>query len=253
MEASAESIKKANREIYNSISPETYERNESIFNDERKASCTNILKEAAQRSGNSKYLDIGCGTGNLIRIASDIFEQCYAVDIGENLLLKIRDKYPDCHFAGADAESIPFRDSSFNCVSCYALLHHLMTHEKLFSETFRILKNGGTLYTDHDPNYFFNRFYHIFYKIKYRNRPGFGSLKEELAEYHNTMSPGINPEKLKSTLLSIGFKDVRVIYRVTSRGDLKGLAAFSVFLLTWISKYVTLKSFNTHFSIVAIK
>lgn len=253
METSAESIKKANRDIYNNISPENYDRNESIFNEERRCFCTAKLTEAADCSGNAKYLDIGTGTGNLIRIASDIFERCYAVDIGENLLLKIKDKYPGCHFAGADAENIPFRESSFNCVSCYALLHHLMAHEKLFSEVFRVLKDGGTLYTDHDPNYFFNRFYHLFYKMKYRKRPGFGSLKEELAEYHNTMSSGINPEKLKSSLMDIGFKDVQVIYRVTSRGDLKGFAALFVAVLSCISKHFKLKSFNTHFSIIAIK
>ena len=249
----AQEIKDANREIYNNISPERYNQNESIFNNKRKTACSEILKSAAEKSGKERYLDIATGTGNLLRLGKDIFDNCFGVDIGENLLVAIQKDFPETFFAASDAESLPFKEKSFNCVSCYAMLHHLLTHEKLFQECFRVLKDGGTLYTDHDPNYFLNRFYHFFYKLRYRNKPGFGSDLEELAEYHNAYSSGINPVLLKKILLRIGFSEVHIKYRQTDKTNWHGFMAIVVSFLKFISGIIPIKSFFTHFSIVAIK
>lgn len=246
-------IKDANRGIYNSISPETYNSNESIFNERRQRTCNRILLEAANMSGSASSLDIGTGTGNLLRLSRNHFKHCYAVDIGENLLVKISPEFPDCFLAASDADYLPFSDGSFNFVSCYALLHHLYDHQRLFKECCRVLKPGGTLYTDHDPNYFFNRFYRVYYRMKYRHKPGFGTAMDELAEYHNSMTPGINPEKLKSELVRVGFRQVAAIYRNTDRSEWSGAARVLVPVLRILSKTFPAKSFFTHFSIIAIK
>jgi len=249
----AEEIKRANRVVYNSVTPEQYNRNESIFNPERLKACRKILSAAADASGTECYLDIATGTGNLLRISQSIFDKCFAVDIGENLLVAIKDDFPEAFLAAADAENLPFKGNSFNCVSCYAMLHHLFEHKVLIQECFRVLKPGGTLYTDHDPNYFLNRFYHVYYKFRHRNKPGFGSEIEELAEYHNSYSPGINPENLKQQLIEAGFSEVKITYRVTDRTDLSGMMRVIVPLLRLITKFLPLKSFYTHFSIIAVK
>jgi len=249
----AQKIKDANREIYNNMSPERYNQNESIFNDARKSACCAILEQAADESGRDRYLDIATGTGNLLRLGRDIFESCYGIDIGDNMLCAIKDDFSGAFLAAADAEYLPFKDNSFNCVSCYAMLHHLLTHEKLFQECYRVLKKGGSLYTDHDPNYFLNRVYHIFYRWRYRNHPGFGSAAEELAEYHNSQSSGINPLILKKMLLDIGFSNVKIEYRVTDKLNWTGFMKIVVPALRIVSKIIPAKSFFTHFSIIAVK
>lgn len=246
-------IKEANREVYNNVSPEEYNRNESIFNEKRKRDCSAILEKAASASGNETYLDIGTGTGNLLRLAVNYFRKCTGVDISENLLEQIRPSFPECTLLASDAEDLPFQPETFNCVSCYALLHHLLRHEKLFMECYRVLKNGGTLYTDHDPNYFFNRFYHLYYKLRFSGSHGFGSETGDLAEYHNVFSPGINPEELKKLLLSIGFRKVEVTYRITDRENWGLLQKSVLKILRILSKIIPLKSFYTHFSILAVK
>ena len=253
MQDLARKIKDANREVYNNMSPEKYNQNESIFNDARKEACRTILKEAVKKSGSDRALDIATGSGNLLRLEEDIFDSSFGIDIGENMLAAIKDDFPHTFLAAADAEALPFIDSSFNVISCYAMLHHLLTHETLFSECFRVLKNGGTLYTDHDPNYFLNRFYHIFYTLRYRNKPGFGSDIEELAEYHNAYSSGIDPVKLKRMLLEIGFAKVDITYRITDKQHWEGFMKIAVPTLRIISKILPLKSFFTHFSIIAVK
>ncbi|MEA2011579.1 MAG: class I SAM-dependent methyltransferase, partial [Verrucomicrobiota bacterium] len=185
--------------------------------------------------------------------APDFFKKCYAIDLGENLLAQIKDKYPSCFLAAADAENLPFHNDSFNAVSCYAMLHHLYSHKKLLEESYRVLKKSGILYTDHDPNYFLNRFYHIFYKLRYQKNPGFGSDAEELAEYHNACSSGINPVKLKEQLLAIGFSQVEISYRITDRPNWNTTMKLTVNILKILSKIIPAKSFFTHFSIIAIK
>jgi ubiquinone/menaquinone biosynthesis C-methylase UbiE len=249
----SDSIKEANREIYNSLSPENYNSNESIFNASRRRAVTDILAQASERSGSDAYLDIATGTGNLLAAGEGCFKSVYAVDIADNLLRQIKSKYPSVNFAAADAENLPFKEGAFNCVSCYAMLHHLLEHEKLFKECHRVLKSGGTLYTDHDPNYFFTRFHRIFYRIKHGNTPGFGSETEELAEYHNSYSSGINPEKLRKLLLDSGFSTVKIGYRVTDSEKYSGIANFARNALRLTASVIPLKSFHTHFSIIAIK
>ncbi len=251
--ALASEIKKANRSVYNSISPEQYNRNESIFNEARKTACGRILNEAAARSGDGRYLDIGTGTGNLLRIATGSFKSCTACDIGENLLAKVQGGFPEAALLAADAEVLPFAASSFNCVSCYALLHHLLDHEKLFRECHRVLADGGTLYTDHDPNYYFNRFYHIYYRMRFRGRHGFSSATEDLAEYHNVFSSGIDPEHLRRLLLEIGFRKVEITYRITDNRNLGFFKDAVLGILRPMVKILPLKSFHTHFAIIAVK
>jgi len=175
------------------------------------------------------------------------------VDISEKILASIQPKFQDTSFAASDAEDIPFQSETFNCISCNGLLHHLYEHKPLFQEAFRLLKKKGTLYTDHDPNYFFNRFYRIFYKIKYRNKPGFGTEQAELSEYHNTTSPGINPEVLKKQLFDIGFKKVTIIYRVTERENWEGAQGFFAKILRGLAKVFPFRTLRTHFALIAVK
>jgi ubiquinone/menaquinone biosynthesis C-methylase UbiE len=246
-------VKRSNREVYNDITPEEYEKNESIFNETRQKICAETLKQCAERSGKEFHLDIGTGTGNLLRISQNFFKKIIAVDIGEKLLSKIKSNHPKVIFIAADAENLPFKSGLFNCVTCNALLHHLYSHEKLFSEIYRVLKNGGSVYTDHDPNYFFNRFYHLFYKIRFRGKHGFGSEKHDLSEYHNALSPGINPQKLSEIMAKIGFTDVKITYRLTDRANWSGSAKFAYRILKILNKFIPAKSLKTHFSITAIK
>ncbi len=249
----SDDVKKANRQVYNNAAPDVYNRNESIFNRHRRLSISAIVSECARQSGNDACLDVGTGTGNLLEFLQEHFTEVCAVDIGERLLAKIAAAYPDCLFAGADAEDLPFKAGSFNCVTCYALLHHLVSHEQIFSEAFRVLKPGGVLYTDHDPNYYFTRFYHILYKILHSNKPGFGTEVEELAEYHNTKSSGIDPEKLKEILLETGFSSVRIQYRITDKSS-GNLVLNSVLVsMKTLANIFPCRSLRTHFSILAVK
>lgn len=253
MEELSERIKRANREVYNSLSLEEYDRNESIFNERRRVAVAGTLAEAARLTGGGRILDVGTGTGNIPRLAGRHFKSVFAVDIGDKLLRQVKTRLPSCHLAAADAERLPFAAGSFDCVSCYALLHHLLEHRALFAECHRVLRSGGVLYTDHDPNYFFNRFYHVYYSLRFAGRHGFGTDAGDLAEYHNVFSPGINPVELRRTLLGIGFNEVVIRYRVTDNRSWGGLKGACAAVIRGFARVLPLKSLNTHFSLFAVK
>lgn len=70
-------------------------------------------------------------------------ESPYAFLTGRRLSVDIR-PFPDVKIL-ADANSLPFKDSSFPSVLCTELLEHILRPEKVVSEIHRVLSPGGVL------------------------------------------------------------------------------------------------------------
>jgi len=246
---SSYAIKHANRAVYNAKTVAQYEQNPSIFEPARQARIKNIINFISAKTSGKTFLDIGCGTGNVLRIARQHFGLALGVDIAEKFLKEVKKLHPELDLIAADSNRLPFKDKAFDCISLYGTLHHLFNPAQTLAGISSLLKPAGYLYTDHDPNYFFSRFYHLYYRLKHR-QPGFGSKQEELAEFHNTQTGGINPESLKQKLLNSGFQDVQVNYRHTTNPSLPLLARLCLLLLKASARLTPLKSFYTHFYII---
>lgn len=257
---SSYAIKTVNREVYNAKTVAQYEENPSIFEPARQAGIKNIITFISAKISagtpshqnpwcGGKFLDIGCGTGNVLKIARHHFGLAIGVDIAEKFLRQVKKLHPELDLIAADSNRLPFKNNAFNCISLYGALHHLFDPARTLGRISPLLKPNGYLYTDHDPNYFFNRFYHLYYRLKHRS-PGFGSRQEELAEFHNTQTGGINPESLKKRLLNSGFQDIQVHYRHTTNPSLPMLERLGLALLKASSRLIPLKSFHTHFYII---
>mgnify|MGYP001589363332 CR=1 FL=1 len=243
-------VKHANRSIYNAKTVEQYDQNPSIFEPTRQAEIKNIITFISAKTSGGTFLDIGCGTGNVLRIARQHFGLALGVDIAEKFLKEVKKLHPELDLIAADSNRLPFKNKAFDCISLYGTLHHLFDPAKTLGRITSLLKTGGYLYTDHDPNYFFGRFYHLYYRLRHHHQPGFGSRQEEMAEFHNTQTGGINPESLKAKLLHSGFQDVQVHYRHTSNPSLPMLERLGLALLKTSAHLAPLKSFYTHFYII---
>lgn len=109
-----------------------------------------------QKEINAKtLLDVGCGTGFILNIASDLFEELHGVDITQAMLDKVDVSCGKIKLYRTLAQELPFDNNSFDMATSYAFLHHLEDYKEVLKEVFRVLKIGGIYYIDLEPNKFF--------------------------------------------------------------------------------------------------
>jgi|GEM_PF-2542891 ubiquinone/menaquinone biosynthesis C-methylase UbiE len=100
-----------------------------------------------------EVLDVGCGTGTLLRIMAQDGQADYLVglDISRNMLKAAKSKLDRSGLGErtdlvlGDAERLPFRDSCFSAVTCTGVLRFLPDPPAAFQEDYRTLRPGGRL------------------------------------------------------------------------------------------------------------
>ncbi len=244
-------VRDANRRVYESKDFDEYEENPSIFEVSRQDEIEQILHDTVENR--SRFLDVGCGTGNVLRLARRHFKECWGVDLSCNLLAELARRQTDLRLIAGEADQLPFLENHFDMISMYGVLHHLVDHASVFRAVYRVLKPGGALYADHDPNYYFGRFYHFYYRMRYLNQHGFGTEDAEMSEWHHTRTGGLNPFVMKALLLKAGFSKVDIHFRITTNPALSPPFKVIRFLMRSLTKLYPFKSLYTHFWIVARK
>jgi ubiquinone/menaquinone biosynthesis C-methylase UbiE len=132
-----------------------YERAEPHFRPENQARVRQVLEELRQRCGGGRMLDLGCGTGFLIRLALDLFDEIHGVDVTPAMLQRVDTSSGKVVLHQAAAENVPLPDASFDLVTSYSFLHHLEDHRRVLHEAQRLLRPGGLFYADLEPNKLF--------------------------------------------------------------------------------------------------
>jgi SAM-dependent methyltransferase len=99
-----------------------------------------------------KCLDVGCGGGRYsIAMATMGAQSVIGVDVGDEGIADATRRaeqlnVPNVTFRSASALQLPFPDSEFDFVCCSGVLHHTTSVARGFSEIYRVLKPGGSLY-----------------------------------------------------------------------------------------------------------
>ena len=101
--------------------------------------------EIALEVNNPKFLDIGCGDGNLtVEFAAKIGAgERYGVDNHEPALIEARRRGVTVEKVNLNNEPIPFPDSFFDVILCREVAEHLTNPDNLFQEMWRVLRTGG--------------------------------------------------------------------------------------------------------------
>jgi ubiquinone/menaquinone biosynthesis C-methylase UbiE len=165
-------------------------------------------------------IDVGCGPGNLYAAIGGNPRVLIGVDISHGALeqAKMRGYIPLL----ADAHNLPLIDNCADIVTLNAVLHHCDNMVKVLTEAARLVRPGGLLITDEDPQRtawhhkglgrLFNEARKQFPMYWLPGRSRFYKTKEERAlrlatEIHNHKpGDGVTPDLYYSTLEPLGFK-----------------------------------------------
>lgn len=102
--------------------------------------------EELEKEKEGKFLDVGCGTGNVLCKLVNGKRELFGIDLSENMVKESKKRMGrDADIMVADAEHIPYKDNMFDTLVCNASFHHYPHPEKALMEMKRILKNGGRL------------------------------------------------------------------------------------------------------------
>ena len=145
------------------------------------------------------FLDFGCGDG----IISDFFNNYFpsseytGVDISSDSILQAKNiRSSSSNFLIFDGLNLPFKDDTFDVVFVACVFHHIQfeMHQAIMTEILRVLKKGGRLYVfEHNPYNPITR--------RIVNTCPFD--KDAIL---------LKPSYLKTTLLNVGFNEVRIQY-----------------------------------------
>ncbi len=224
------SVVQANVDVHSQMAS-TYDQKEPHFRPENQAKVRGRLESLRNRAGKSRLLDLGCGTGFILRLAHDLFTKLDGVDVTQAMLDRVDLSSGNITVHNCIAESTPFEDGAFDAVTAYSFLHHCEDHRRVLREAFRVLKPGGMVYADLDPNkLFWDQMLSIadaprntlsalvltardsVLETDAKVEREFGIPKEtfQKAEYSKAMLGGIDPRTIVSDLLGIGFSSAQV-------------------------------------------
>ena len=87
------------------------------------------------------YLDLGCGTGNLLATAKKLGVSFIGVDLSAGMLKRAKRKGKD--LVMADLHHLPFRDSCIDGITNVNVLYQLDRPKIFLEKAHRVLKPGG--------------------------------------------------------------------------------------------------------------
>ncbi len=109
-----------------------------------------MLREKLEHINPGNLLDIGTGTGHVLRVLSNLIDEGVGIDTSREMLLAARaaihnEKLPHCQVRQADMRELPFESGSFDSVSVHLALHYADDPQDVIKECGRVLRPGGHL------------------------------------------------------------------------------------------------------------
>jgi len=106
------------------------------------------LDRASRKAGS--ILDIGCGSGDLLRALRrhGASGRLVGIDRSSRALACARRQAPDgdVTYVRGDCRLLPFSDESFDVVTAFGVLEHVREHPQLLDELLRVTKKGESAY-----------------------------------------------------------------------------------------------------------
>jgi len=125
------------------------------------------IKKLMKENPGKSFLEVGCCEGYYVKKALESFPFAAGADLEFSKLFLARGKTGSENFAGANAESLPFRAKSFDFVLCTETLEHVPDWKKALSELRRVAGKKILLTVPLEHGYFWKAF-SLFYGMDTR-------------------------------------------------------------------------------------
>lgn len=163
----------------------------------------------------SRLLDVGCGIGQMLASAPSP-RMAVGVDLAEAALSAARRRGLAVALADLEGAHLPFRDASFDRVTCLGVIEHLFDPRPVMSEARRVLTPGG-LFIVLTPNV--RHLYQIVRLLLHGHGPKTSGDPEGIDGGHIHY---FAPRDVKELLMGIGFDAVEL----RGTGGVNWLASF---------------------------
>lgn len=147
-----------NRKMHDIVALNYDEKHKEIFNPTEQRRIRQVLQHAIAeiKTGSlvPMVLDFGAGTGNLTRHLLDLQANVVAADVSQGCIYQLNIKMGSSNklqtiiLNGEDLSNM--KDSVFDMVATYSVLHHIPDYLKIVDEFVRVIKPGGIIYIDHE-------------------------------------------------------------------------------------------------------
>jgi len=176
-----------------------------FFDAEKKFLKENVLK-------NSVVLDVGCGTGELMKLLSPIVKKITGIDNDENAIKRCKENLKgldNVEIFLEDAEKMHFKDNSFDVIICMGTTFDNFgkTKTKILLEIKRLLKNNGIfIFSVYNENALEERL-----KIYNKYWKDFVNKREGVIVYKEVISEQFSKEQITSILKEADFKILDIV------------------------------------------
>lgn len=123
------------------------------------------LRALAQAGGGGECLEVGCGTGRWFPELQVNARHVYGLDFSLGMLQQARARDERFQLTCGDANDLPFRPATFNCIVSVNALQHFADPRAFIVEARRVLRPDGALalinldpHTGHDHWYLYEYF-----------------------------------------------------------------------------------------------
>jgi ubiquinone/menaquinone biosynthesis C-methylase UbiE len=151
-------------DIWQQVPPDYYEKGirrnlfQLVWHSWKWQTMTDILNNLKIKP--LKILDVGCSSGHITSKIADLFPEAETIGLDSyEKSIKFGEKtYPQIKYVLGDAHKLPFKDETFDLITCIETLEHLVDPLKVVFEMKRCLKKGSYILVGQDTD-------NIFFKI----------------------------------------------------------------------------------------
>ncbi|ENO12279.1 methylase involved in ubiquinone/menaquinone biosynthesis [Thermoplasmatales archaeon SCGC AB-539-C06] len=102
-----------------------------------------IFLDYLEAQEGKKLLDIGCGTGFLLRAASLKGLETFGVDVSEEAIKLAKKVSPKSFISVGKGENLKFEDNAFDYITCLGSLEHFLDMKKAIKEMKSVAKDNA--------------------------------------------------------------------------------------------------------------